>query len=133
MKLSTINTIAGILSGMKLNKISDKKAKSALLKNYLALRKALKQAQEDQQEIVRKFQDDWKDELAEVEAFRKEDKPVVGHEDYLDAEVDANKAIRDIFEQEVDLTLSPVKMDVFVDEELTLEQLALLEENGFIE
>ena len=133
MKLSTINTIAGILSGMKLNKISDKKGKSALLKNYLALRKALKQAQEDQQEIVRKFQDDWKDELAEVEAFRKESKPVVGHEDYLEAEVDANKAIRDIFEQEVDLTLSPVKIDIFVDEELTLEQLALLEENGLIE
>lgn len=138
MKLSIINAAAGILGGIKLNKISDKKIKTALLKDYLMMRNTVKQAGDDQQEIVHKFQDDWADELAKVEAFRKENKPVVGHDEYLDAERDANKAIQAVFSQEVELGIVPVKMDDFMgaisrDEEITFEQIALLEECGIIE
>ena len=138
MKLSIINAAAGILGGIKLNKIGDKKIKAALLKDYLMMRNAVKQAGDDQQEIVHKFQDDWADELAKVEAFRQENKPVVGHDEYLDAERDANKAIQEVFSQEVDLGIVPVKIDDFLgaisrEEEITFEQIALLEECGIIE
>lgn len=139
MKLSTINEAAGVLAGIKINRISDKKVKSALLKDFLALRKIVKQAGEDQQEIVRKFQDDWKDELAEVEAFRKEKKPVEGHDAYLEAERDANKAIQDVFSKEVEPDdIVSVKIGDFMgafsgDEEITFEQIALLQECKIIE
>lgn len=137
MKLSIINVIAGIMSSMKINKISDKEVKTALINNYLYLRKFVKEADEERKELVEKFQDDWKDELAAVDAFRKENKPVVGHDDYLEAERDATKAISDIFEKDVDAKVKAVPMDSFVsacgNEELTLEQIALLEENGIIE
>lgn len=135
LKLYIIDQIAGILAGVKINRIEDKAAKSNLMKDYLALRKVLKEAQEDKDEIVRKFQEDWKDERAAVEKYRRENKPVVGHLDYLDAERDANKAIQDLFGKEVELTLTPVSFDAFsgVSEDLTLEQLAFLQENGIIE
>jgi len=137
MKLSTINTMAGILSGMKINKITDKGVKTALVNDYLHLRRFVKDADEERKELIEKFQSDWSDELASVEAFRKEDKPVVGHDAYLEAEKDANRAIRDLFSREVDTSLKAVKIDAFLTacggDELTFEQIALLQECGIIE
>ena len=136
MKLTrhTIVNLATILGGIKINRIEDKDAKAALLKDYLALRKVAKEAEADRDEIVRKFQEDWKDELAAVEAYRREKKPVVGHLDYLEAERDANKAIQDTFAKEVELTLAPVPFDAIADvsEDITLEQVAFLQDNGII-
>ena len=104
------------------------------MQDYLALRKVLKSAQEDKDEIIRKFQEDWGEELAAVEKYRREKKPVVGHLDYLEAERDANKAISAVFSQEVDIDLAPVEMDALeaVSEDITLEQIAFLQENGVI-
>lgn len=135
LKLHIIDQIAGILAGVKINKIEDKAAKSALMQDYIALRKVLRSAQEDKDEIIRKFQGDWGEELAAVEKYRRENKPVVGHLDYLEAERDVNKAIQDLFGKEVELTLTPVPFDAFsgVSEDLTLEQLAFLQESGVIE
>lgn len=137
MKLSIVNALCSILSGMKINRISDKVVKTALLNDYLHLRRFAKKAEEDRQEIVRKFQEDWMSELAIVEAYRKEGKPVVGHDEYLDAERDANKAIQDLFSAEVDTFLKAVPMDAFTTacggEELTLEQIATLQDGGIIE
>ena len=100
LKLYIIDQIARILAGVKINRMEDKAAKSALMQDYLALRKVLKPAREDKDEIVSKFQEDWKDELAAVVKYRREEKPVVGHREYLDAEKDANKAISDIFDRD---------------------------------
>lgn len=137
MKLSIayISTAAGILSGIKLNRITDKDAKAALLKDYLALRKVAKDADAEKSEVIRKFQDDWADELKAVQAFRDKQEKVVGHDDYLDAEKDANKAISDIFSASVDIDLSPAKIDALIDfsEDITLEQIAFLEDCGIIE
>jgi nucleoside-specific outer membrane channel protein Tsx len=134
LKLYIIDQIAGILAGVKINRIEDKAAKSNLMKDYLALRKILKSAQEDKDEIIRKFQEDWGEELAAVEKYRREKKPVVGHLDYLEAERDANKAIQDLFSREVDITITPVSSEAFdgVSDALTLEQAALLQEVGII-
>ena len=136
MKLSTLNIIAGILSGMKLNKISDKEVKTALVNDYLHIRRFVKDAEEQRKELVEKFQADWRDELSAVEEFRREGKPVVGHKEYLEAEADANKAVQDIFAAEVDASPKAVPIDAFLaacdGEELTLEQLAILEEGGIV-
>lgn len=135
MKLVDINTTAGILSGMKLNKIEDKRAKAALLKDYLALRKLAKEAMDDKNEIISKFKEDWKDELADVQAYRDKNEPVVGHDAYLEAERDANEAIQDILLREVDVNITKVDMAVFTgfSDDITFEQVAFLQEVGLIE
>ena len=137
MKLSTINTIARILAGIKINKISDKGVKTALVNDYLHLRKFAKDAEEERRELIDKFQDDWRDELAAVDALRKENKPVEGHDAYLDAEKDANKVIQGIFSKDVEVSIKSVEMGAFLaacgGEELTLEQIAFFQENGIIE
>lgn len=137
MKISTINAIVGILSGMKINKITDKKVKSTLVNDYIHLRRFVKEADEERKELVEKFQDDWKEELSSVEALRRENKPVEGHDEYLEAERDANKVIADIFDRNVDTSLKAIPLEEFLGacdkEELTIEQIAFFQENGIID
>ena len=76
MKLSTINALCGVIQKIDTKEISDAKVRTALYNDYFYLRRFVKQAEADRQEVVSKFQQDWKDELAAVEAFRKENKPV---------------------------------------------------------
>ena len=137
MTIATINMLVGILAGMKLNKIADKKVKTNLVNNYLHLRKFVKETEADRRELVDKFQEDWADELDEVEAFRRDGKPVVGHDCYLEAEKDANKAISDLFAREVEVGIQPIPMADFMAycgaEDLTIEQLAFLQESGLVE
>lgn len=134
LKLYVIDQIAGILAGVKINKMEDKAAKSALMQDYLALRKGLKPAQEDKDEIARKFQEDWKEEFFTVERLIKANQPVIGHDGYLKAKSDAERAIQDLFGKEVEVALTPVSFDAFtgVCDDLTLEQVALLQENGIV-
>lgn len=137
MKLATINMLVSILGGIKLNKILDKKVKTALVNDYLHLRKFVKEGEAERRDLVDKFQADWADELDDVETLRRAGKKVVGHDAYLDAEKDANKAISDIFSREVEVDIKPVAIDDFMascaGEELTLEQLAFLQESGLVE
>ena len=135
MKVSVIDTAASILSGIKINRVSDREAKSALLKDYLAVRRVAKKADDDKNEIITKFQDDWRDEIKAVRSFREKGKPVIGHLDYLEAERDANRAVQDIFSVDVDIDLSAVKLDAIADfsEDVTLEQVAFLVEVGILE
>lgn len=136
MKLADINVIVGILSGMKINRITDKKTKSALLNDYLHLRPHFKKSQEQVEEIKTKFQEDWSDELDAVQSLREKKKPVVGYDAYLEAETDANKAISDTLSAEVEVDIKSVTMDDFMTacggEELTFEQIAFLQETGVI-
>ncbi len=137
MKLArhTAIDLSVILGGIKINRIEDKDAKAALLKDYLALRKVAKEAEADREEIVRKFQDDWADVLPAVQAFRDRKEMVVGYDDYLDAEKDANKAIVGVFSAQVEIDLCPVGNDAIMgfSEDITLEQIAFLQECGIIE
>ena len=71
-----------------------------------------------------------------MQAFRDKRKPVVGHDAYLEAEKDANKAISDLYSAEVDVDINSVSIDEFMTscggEELTFEQIAFLQETGII-
>lgn len=136
MKIGDICNAVGILAGMKLYRIPDKKTKTALLNDYRALRPHYKKATEESSEIRTKFQQDWDDELDAVQAFRDKRRPVVGHDAYLDAERDANKTIEDIYAGEAEVEIESVSMDEFLincgGEDITLEQVAFLEEVGII-
>ena len=135
MRISAIDTAAEILSGIRLNRISEKDVKSALLKDYLALRKVAKDAEQQKVALIDKFREDWKDELPIIKAFRDHNKPVVGHLDYLEAERDVNEAVKRIYEADAEIDLSPVKVADMMDfsEDVTLEQVAFLVEAGVLE
>ena len=133
LKLDIIDQLAGILqSGVSISKMEDKKAKRDLMDDYIALRKLCKVALEDREEIIRKFQQDWGDELAEVEALRKTGK-VEGHDAYLKAEKDAQEALTDLFAREVEGEIIPVNKEAVADFFVgNLEQWAVLLDNGII-
>lgn len=136
MKTRDICNAVGILSGMKLYRIPDKSTRRVLLDDYRNLRPLFKKATEEATEIRTKFQQDWDDELDAVQAFRDKRRPVVGHDAYLEAEDDANKAIADIYAVDAEVDIKAVSMDDFLancgGEDLTLEQVAFLEEVGII-
>ena len=136
MKLSTVNQLAGILSGMKINKITDREVKNSLLKTFIEARKIVKDIDAERLEIITKFQSDWMEELKAVENFRIKKVPVIGHQEYLEAEKDANALLDSLFERDVDLKIYPVTMDDFMSfcgsEEITFEQVAFLQDNGVI-
>lgn len=136
MTFIIVNAIANILSGIKLNKIPDKDTKEILVKDYLLLKKLVKEVEEEKQDIISKFQSDFQDEIQEVDALRQENKPVEGHEEYLEAENDAIKMINDAYARDVEVSLTSVELDKFLaaagEEALTLETIAFLQENGVI-
>ena len=137
MKLAKykIINIDSILVASRINRIADKEVKDALLKEYLEIHKIAEAAKADQNEISRKFNADWRDEATAVAKYRNAGKPVVGHLDFLDAERDAEKAIQDLLKAEVDIDITVVPMDeiMAVSEDITLGQIAMLQEYGIIE
>ena len=130
MKCSVIivNSLTSILSNIRLSKISDKETKTALLKNYLTLKQIVKKAEETKQELIGKLREDWGEEFIEVGLLRSSNQSLEGHEKFLEAEADTVKLINDVFSEEVEVNLTPVDLDKFVDavgeEELTLETAA---------
>lgn len=119
MKLSTAKVISEILLAMKINRLSDKEVKAILTKDYLALRKVVKEVDNDREELSRKFREDWAEELSKTDKS----------DAYKKAEAEANAAIMGLYEKEADIVLDPVPSEVFFDAELwgednTLGQIA---------
>lgn len=119
MKLSTAKVIGDILLAIKINRIEDGVAKSQLMKNFLAVRKVVKEADYDRDELAKKFREDWADELGRPDKS----------EAYLKAEAEANAAVVGIYEVEVVLDLLPVPSNLLYDPDLwgandTLGQIA---------
>jgi len=137
MKYFEIKTLVDILAGIKLCKISDSDIKSGILMSYLALRKIVKDVEADKQELVMKFQEDWKEERNAVIELRKKKQPVEGHDDYLKAVDETNLILQKIDETEMEASIKPVEMDKFVasipGEEINLEQIAILVDCGVLE
>lgn len=136
MTFVVVNAVVNILSGIKLNKIPDKDTKEILVKDYLLLKKLVKEVEGEKQDIISKFQSDFQDEIQEVDALRQKNEPVEGHEEYLEAEKDAIKMINDAYAKDVEVSLTSVELDKFLaaagEEALTLETIAFLQENGVI-
>ena len=138
MKLSTVKAVIEILSGIKINRITNKEIKTVLINDYLYLRKFVKGADEERRELLDKFKDDWKGEFDEVARLREQKQPVVGHDAFVEAERDTVKAIVDGFDRDVETTIKSVPLGDFItacdrEEELTLEQIDFLQEVGLLE
>lgn len=137
MKCFEIKAIAGILSGLKLNRISDKEVKNGLLSNYLSVRKVAKGIEEDKIEYIKKFQEDWKEEREDIKKLQQEKKPVEGFDEYFKAVDEANLVLQKMDEAEIEVPIKPVNLDKFVssvsEEEINLEQIAILVDCGILE
>ena len=131
MNIAQVENILSILSGVQISRIKDGKAMMTLLKDYASLRKIAKESADERNEIVLKFQADWKDELKEVAKSRENNEPVKGHDAFLEAERVANKALSDLLSAEVELSLKPVAIDAILGvSDITLEQAAVLVDCG---
>lgn len=137
MKISKINNVVGILGGIGITKLPDKQVKTTILNDYLYLRKFIRDAEDESTELSKKFREDWGEEMEAVETMIVKNEPVVGHEKYVEAKKDAEKMLRDIMDREVEVEVKAVKMDDFMNacknENLTLEQIASLQEAGLLE
>lgn len=138
LKRNTIKAAWNILAGFDFSKVGDDKAAMTLYRDYAIIRKVAKDVISDEEEIVRKHQQDWRNELADVARQRKEIEKKVrtvveGHDAYLKAEVVANNAIADINNTEVEINPSPIKLAHFIGISMPLEHLAILQESGIIE
>ncbi len=120
MKLTRndIAILSRILSGVKINCVSDADAKKKLMTCYLEIRKAQKESDGEQNEILQKFQDDWKDEIIAVAKLREAKAEVAGHDKYLAAENDFNQMIGDVLSKEVEVTIEKFPASVLYDSEL---------------
>lgn len=119
LKLSTAKVLGDILLAMKINRIADKEAKSVIMKDYLAIRRAVKDADADRNELAKKFREDFADEI---------NNPVKS-DAFLKAEAEANAALFEIYDKEADIDLVAVKAGPLYDAELwgendTLGQIA---------
>lgn len=136
MQAIIIDAIVNILSGIKINKISDKEVKTALVKDYLLLKKAVQKAKDTKTELETKFRADWGDEVFEVAELRSKKQPLTGHEKFLEAEADTIKMINEAFAEDIDVKITTFDLDVFIaavgEEALTLETIAFLQDNGVI-
>lgn len=130
-KIALINAV-NVLSGIKITKIKNDKVKFTLIANYRALRKASREYEEDQREIVKQFQEDHAGEEDEVKKLRSEGKPVAGHDDFLKAEKDINKVLADMSREECEVEgLKKVKIEDFLkavtEPDLSMEDIANLD------
>lgn len=132
MKLSTAKVIGDILLAMKINRIADKDAKAVLTKDFLAVRKAVKGADDDSEALATKFRDDWADEMGKTEKSA----------EYKKAEAEANMTLFAIYDKEADIELHSVKAELLYNPDLwgendTFGQIAnsveLLMKNGIAE
>ena len=129
IKRSNIKTLANILSGIKINKLSDKDVKLVLIHDYILLRKKSAEVQSSLDDIISKFREDWADEIFDVQKLRNEGSEVKGHDDFLVAEADANSAIANLLEAaSIEAFVSS-----FTEDDVTLEYIAFLAENGLLE
>lgn len=108
MKLSNAKVISEILLAMKINRLQDKEVKAVLMKDYLAIRKAVKEVNGDCEEIARKFREDWAEELV------KTDKSDV----FKKAQEETNAAIVELYEREEEIDLTAVPSELLFDAEL---------------
>lgn len=133
MKLAKIIAAVEVLRNAKSSKVKDEALRFALISDYLLLRKITAAHEDEQRELLRKFEDEQGSEFKEVQTLRATGKPLTGHEEFISAENDLGKYIADMLlaEKSVDgiqyITMEQL-MKVASDWELTMEGIMALNE-----
>ncbi len=113
-KIDIINAV-NALSRIPVNKVKNDKVKFSLVANYRRLRKAAREIDEDRDVVVKKFQEDWKDEIEAVGGLRANRQPVTGHADFLKSEADVNKQIDAMYQEDLEVEgLVPISLEDLV-------------------
>lgn len=130
-KIDIINAVR-VLSKLPINKVKNDKTKFSLLSDYRELRKVSKAIDEDRDVAVKKFREDFKDEIEVVASLRRHDLPVDAHEGYVTAERDLNKFLDNMLQEEIAVSIpAPVSWEDFVkavgDTDLSFEEINSLD------
>ena len=130
-KIDIINAV-NALGKVRITRIKDDRVKFTLAAAYRKLRKVSRDIDEERHCIIDKFQADFPDEFLEVQRLRDAGQPVVGFDEFLKAEADSNRLLRDISREEAeDIDIATLSADDFIkavkDDELTFEDLAALD------
>lgn len=133
MKLAKIIAAVEVLRNAKSSRVKDEALRFALISDYLLLRKITAAHEDEQRELLRKFEDEQGSEFKEVQTLRATGKPLTGHEGFISDENDLGKYIADMLlaEKSVDglqyITMEQL-MKVASDWELTMEGVMALNE-----
>ena len=133
MKLAKIIAAVEVLRNAKSSRVKDEALRFALISDYLLLRRITAAHEDEQRELLRKFEDEQGSEFKEVQTLRATGKPLTGHEEFISAENDLGKYIADMLlaEKSVDgiqyITMEQL-MKVASDWELTMEGVMALNE-----
>ena len=131
MRKLDVQNAVNALGRVAVNKIKDDVVRNVLIHDYLRLRKASREIEQERLDLVEKFQADFRDELQEIQQLRVQGLPVTGHDEFLAAEAETNRLVKELFREEVTIDLKKVPLEDFVksvkDGEYTLEDLSALD------
>lgn len=133
MKLAKIIAAVEVLRNAKSSRVKDEALRFALISDYLLLRRITAAHEDEQRELLRKFEDEQGSEFKEVQTLRATGKPLTGHEEFISAENDLGKYIADMLlaEKSIEgiqyITMEQL-MKVASDWELTMEGVMALNE-----
>lgn len=148
MKKSRVIEIFRFLSGIKLNKITNKEVRSAVISNHLQMYNISKSYDDDVQELRKRFFEDKDDEINKVNAlrekFKNESDSVIkssiiaeiesDHKELLELEQAFYKEVNELHNSEIELNLKKIKQLDFIDActetntDITGSDLILLED-----
>lgn len=133
MKKIDIQNAVNAFGRIPVNKVKNDKVRNTLIHDYRKLRKVSREIEQERQDLVEKFRDDFAEEMLDIQVLRESGKPVTDHDEFLRAEASMNRIIQKMFQEEVakDLELVKVSMDDFEkavkDGEYTFEDLSALD------
>ena len=133
MKKIDVQNAVNALGRVPVNKVKNDQVRNTLIHDYRKLRRVSREIEQERQDLLEKFREDFADETLDVHVLRESGRPVVDHDEFLRAEASMNRLLQKMFQEEVadDLELVKVSMDDFVkavkDGDYTFEDFAALD------
>lgn len=128
MKKSRVIEIFRFLNTIKLNKVSNKEMRSAIISNHMQMHNIAKQYDEDVKELQKKLFEGKEENIESLNSLREEYKKandsrkkeietniIKDHSDILSLEMEFNNEIVNLLNSEVELNLKKVTQDIFID------------------
>ena len=128
MKKSKVIEIFRFLSTIKLNKVSNKEMRSAIISNHMQMHNIAKQYDEDIKELQKRLFEGKEESIESLNSLREEYKKandsrkkeiettiIKDHSDILSLEMEFNNEIVNLLNSEVELNLKKVTQDIFID------------------
>jgi peptide methionine sulfoxide reductase MsrA len=127
MKKSRIISIYNFLSNIKLNKVTNKEVRSAIISNHLQMYNINEQYNKDVQELQKRIFEGKEEDINVVNNLRnkfknakEEDRPsivseILEHKEFLKLEEEFNTEVYNLLNQEIDLNFKTCSQEDFVE------------------